>query len=507
MNSPPSAGARRRGAHAAPFAALDYPGVTLDSEEAGTAQRYAERLIVELCIQPQRTIRAPWRHPAVAWAQSGLMALTGEADETPQLCPLALASCADGALAALESLAPEGSLTGIEGRLTGVEGSALLAERAAITHHARAGGVSAGGGCHLLDVADGVIALNLPRAQDWELLPAWLEEPGLVEAHPNWDCLQDKVRSRTADELVAGARTLGLAAAVAWYGALADDAAPRAPPPPPPLQLSRASCPVAVPCSGLRAPRVLDLSSLWAGPLCADLLRRLGADVVKVESLHRPDGARSGPAAFFGVLNAHKRSVALDFRSMEGRARLHALVMRADIVIEASRPRALRQLGIEAEAIVLERPSLSWISLTGHGREEPGAQWIAYGDDAGVAGGLSARMAQVSGKRLIVGDAIADPLTGLHAALAGWAGYLRATVTGVGAGLVSVPLTSVVGRCAAFETPGTVSGLRRRWHSWRRWLRDTRCEPAAPRARIQTSDIPLSGADNVAVFADWGEPA
>jgi CoA-transferase family III len=500
MNPLPSAGVRRCGPHAAPSGALDYPGLILDSEEAGGAQRYAERLIVDLCIQPQRTVRAPRRHPAVAWAESGLMALTGEADETPQLCPLALASCADGALAALESLAPEGILTG-------VEGSALLAERAAITHHARAGAVSAGGACHLLDVADGVIALNLPRAQDWELLPAWLEEPGLVEAHANWHCLQDKVRSRTADELVAGARTLGLAAAVAWYGAPADDAAPCAPPPPPPLQLSRASCPVAVPCSGLRAPRVLDLSSLWAGPLCADLLRRLGADVVKVESLHRPDGARSGPAAFFGLLNAHKRSVALDFRSIEGRARLHALVMHADIVIEASRPRALRQLGIEAEAIVLERPSLSWISLTGYGREEPGAQWIAYGDDAGVAGGLSARMAQVSGKRLIVGDAIADPLTGLHAALAGWAGYLRAAVTGVGAGLVSVPLSSVVGRCAAFETPGTVSALRRRWHSWRRWLRDTRCEPAEPRARKQTSNVPLLGADTAAVFADWDEPA
>jgi crotonobetainyl-CoA:carnitine CoA-transferase CaiB-like acyl-CoA transferase len=270
------------------------------------------------------------------------------------------------------------------------------------------------------------------------------------------------------------------------------------------LQLSRASCLVPVSAGTVRGPRVLDLSSLWAGPLCSDLLQRLGADVVKVESLHRPDGARFGPPAFFGLLNARKRSVALDFRSAEGRAQLHALLERADIVIEASRPRALRQLGIEAEALVRDRPQLSWISLTGYGREEPCAQWIAYGDDAGVAGGLSALMAQVSGRRLIVGDAIADPLTGLHAALAGWAGYLHATFTGVGAGLISIPLSSVASRCAAFEAPLTVIALRERWQSWGQRLRDAHCEPAAPRARSLTSNMPKLGADNAAVFADWG---
>jgi crotonobetainyl-CoA:carnitine CoA-transferase CaiB-like acyl-CoA transferase len=471
--------------------------LTADSDEEGTAQRYAERLITDLKIQPQRAIRAPRRHPAVAWAESGLMALTGEAGGAPQVCPLALASCADGALAALESIAPEG-------RQTGFDGSALLAERAAITRRTRAGAVSVGGACQLLDVADGAIALNLPRQEDWELLPAWLEDPALARAAIEWRCLQDRVRSRATDDLVERARTLGLAAAVAWYGAIADGVAPSLPPQPPPLQLSRASQPFRVPPGVVRSPRVLDLSSLWAGPLCADLLRRLGADVVKVESLHRSEGARSGPAAFFGLLNERKRGVALDFRSTEGRAQLHALLKRADIVIEASRPRALRQLGIEAEAEVLERPSLSWISLTGYGREEPRAQWIAYGDDAGVAGGLSARMAQVSGRRLIVGDAIADPLTGLHAALAGWAGYVRSRVTGVGAGLVSVPLAGVASRCGSFETPSPVNALRQRWDSWGRWLRDARCEPAAPRARCYTSNMSRLGADAAVVFADWG---
>ena len=68
---------------------------------------------------------------------------------------------------------------------------------------------------------------------------------------------------------------------------------------------------------------MVDLSALWAGPLCGDLLARAGASVVKVESTQRPDGARRGSRAFFDLLNGRKRSVALDLRSREGVRVLH----------------------------------------------------------------------------------------------------------------------------------------------------------------------------------------
>ena len=63
---------------------------------------------------------------------------------------------------------------------------------------------------------------------------------------------------------------------------------------------------------------VVDLSSLWAGPLCAQLLGQAGARVVKVESTTRPDGARQGPAGFYDLLHAGQRSVALDLTSPPG---------------------------------------------------------------------------------------------------------------------------------------------------------------------------------------------
>ena len=63
---------------------------------------------------------------------------------------------------------------------------------------------------------------------------------------------------------------------------------------------------------------VIELSSLWAGPLCGNLLRLAGARVVKVESTTRPDGSRAGPRKFFDVINGGKRGVALDLGEDDG---------------------------------------------------------------------------------------------------------------------------------------------------------------------------------------------
>ena len=119
---------------------------------------------------------------------------------------------------------------------------------------------------------------------------------------------------------------------------------------------------------------VVDLSSLWAGPLCTRVLADLGATVIKVESDRRPDGARRGPLAFFERLHRGKRMVSLDLAGSE----LRELLADADVVIEASRARALRQLGIHAEEL---RPQV-WLSITGYGRE---VDRVAFGDDAAAA--------------------------------------------------------------------------------------------------------------------------
>lgn len=131
--------------------------------------------------------------------------------------------------------------------------------------------------------------------------------------------------------------------------------------------------------------------------------------MVKVESATRPDGARRGSPAFYRWLHDDHENLVLDFAS----GALAEVVAEADVVIEASRPRALRRLGVCAERFLAARPGRVWVGVTGYGRDD---DRIAFGDDAAVAGGLTGLDAQ--GAPTFLGDALADPVTGVFAARA-----------------------------------------------------------------------------------------
>ncbi|MBL0123044.1 MAG: CoA transferase [Betaproteobacteria bacterium] len=391
----------------------------------GTASDYANVLLSTLAATVERSDAPTDAHPAIAWANCGLMALTGNASGNAQMCPVPLASCADGVIKAISAIAGSDSL-----RLPR-SGAALLGERAAIAGLQRQGSASPGGSCRLLRCTDGWLALNLARTEDWTLLPAWLE----IDIEASWDTVAAAAAERKSMPLVERGRLMGLALAPA------DPPAVRSP-----AWFKIHHAGAAVVRHTATPPLVVDLSALWAGPLCAHLLLALGARVIKVESWERPDGARKGPQAFNDLLNAGKQSLALDFSSNADRAKLRELLLRADIVIEGSRPRALRQLGIVAEEMLAARPGLSWVSISGYGRGEPEANWAAYGDDAAVAAGLSSLLLEPTGEALICGDAIADPLTGMHAALAAWASYRAG-----GGNLLIFSLRDIVAHCMGFS--------------------------------------------------------
>jgi crotonobetainyl-CoA:carnitine CoA-transferase CaiB-like acyl-CoA transferase len=155
---------------------------------------------------------------------------------------------------------------------------------------------------------------------------------------------------------------------------------------------------------------VVDLSAMWAGPLCASILGQAGGSVVKVEDPRRPDGARSGSPAFYELLHRGHESVVLDLRSPD----FEALLRTADVVIEGSRPRALEQLGVDREALAAETGCV-WVSITARGLDGPDRNRAGFGDDCAVAGGLVATDPDDGGP-LFCGDALADPVTGILAA-------------------------------------------------------------------------------------------
>jgi hypothetical protein len=308
--------------------------------------------------------------------------------------------------------------------LDALSGAGLLGERAHLNGFLVPERVSAGGGCRLLAGRDGWVALNLARPDDRELLPALFGDNALDGADDA--AIAACVAKAESLPLVARGREMGMAIAAldalspgpAWQMEMEAF---------PPVRVERSRDTVrqrfstSLEANGsTKAPLVVDLSALWAGPLAAHLLWLAGAEVVKVESVARPDSMREGDPRLFALINQGKASVALDFRQDADRRRLITLLSRADIVIEAARPRALLQLGIDAGEIVRANPSLVWMTITGHGAEGNAADWVGFGDDCGVAGGLSAALLAASGRVGFVGDAIADPLTGILTARLAW---------------------------------------------------------------------------------------
>jgi CoA-transferase family III len=350
----------------------------------------------------------------VAWARSGLMSLTGCLGGPP-LAPSAPVLTRVSLLA--DAIA---TVTGRCGKAVRLDGPALLTGRAALRGWQRRGSVSANGRCRLLRAADSWVAVNLSRPCDVASVPAVIGREPRVSP---WDELAADAAGRPADELAAAAQLVGIPAAVLGAGQSL-----------PAVRFRRLGEPGSAP------PFALDLSAMWAGPLCASILHRAGWHVLKVEDSRRPDGARSGPAAFYASLHAGIPAVRLDFGTATGRAELRRLAAQAGVVVESSRPRALRQLGLNAEDWLAARPGRIWISVTGYGRDDP-AQRVAFGDDAAVSGGLVAWAAD--GIPAFCGDAIADPLTGLIGGLCG----LAASAEG-GGRLVDVAMAGVCAELA-----------------------------------------------------------
>jgi hypothetical protein len=368
---------------------------------------------------------------------------------------------------------PEGLVEGIDQLaepFPGLDGLTLLGERAALMGLWRRGETSCGGSCRLLRCADGFIAVSLPRDEDMEMVPAWLELDTVpISASALWSTVAANLIDADGDALLERARLLGLP--IARVGEAARSGARRAPV----LGTRLGEAPPRHDMTGLV---VIDLSALWAGPLCGDLLARAGATVVKVESTQRPDGARRGTREFFDLLNGRKRSVALDLQTTDGIRVLRALVRRADIVIEASRPRALAQFGLDAGDTVSagEGPQV-WISITGYGRTTDNASRVAFGDDAAAAGDL---VVWRQDRPLFCGDAIADPLTGLTAA-----GSCVDALHAGGHWLLDISMAAVSADLAGPTLP-THNGL----------------DVAAPQARPVATTAPAMGADTAQVLAE-----
>ena len=387
---------------------LGCPDAAIDDDLSGSVDLYAASMGLgcpDAAIDDDGCARI--------WASSGAMHLTGPASGPPVVSVAGVVR----PLAALQDALA--SATGSLGTQVCVDAVGLAVARSAYSGFGRSGSRSAGGYAQMVRASDGWVALNLPRPSDVDALPALAGAPVTTLDWPaigarqalhgqggegapvttlDWPAIEERLAAMTCDDVVGAASLLGLAVS-------AVGATPR------PGMPWLAGRPVAARPRSAQ-PVVVDLTSLWAGPLAGGLLAEAGCRVLKVESSSRPDGARRGPAGFFDLLNGRKEPVSLDLPAPEAVVELRELIAGADLVLEASRPRVMEQWGIGVRDVVAA--GTAWVSITGHGRREPDRNRVAFGDDAAASGGLV-----VPGDPpMFVGDAIADPIAGLAAASA-----------------------------------------------------------------------------------------
>ena len=177
-----------------------------------------------------------------------------------------------------------------------------------------------------------------------------------------------------------------------------------------------------LPLAGLR---VVDISSVIAGPAAARYLADFGADVIKVE---RPTGdgvrtmgwldPRDGVTLWWKLVNRNKRCVALDLKDPGDLEVVRSLCDRADVLIENFRPGTLERLGLVPDELIARNPTLVITRVTGFGQDGPYANRPGFASIAEALSGFVAVNGEADGPPLLPPVALTDEITGLAAAFA-----------------------------------------------------------------------------------------
>ena len=211
---------------------------------------------------------------------------------------------------------------------------------------------------------------------------------------------------------------------------------------------------MAAPLSDLR---VVDISTVLAGPNCARYLADFGADVIKVERPETGDSLRGmawrdprdGEGLWWKLVNRNKRNIALDLKNEEDLALLRKLLDDAHVLVENFRPGTLERLGLAPDDLLKRNPKLVIVRVSGFGQDGPYASRPGFASIAESMAGLAAVSGEPNGPPMLPAIALTDEATGIAAAFA----TMVALHSGVGQ-VVDVNLLTTV-----FQIMGPVISL------------------------------------------------
>ena len=170
--------------------------------------------------------------------------------------------------------------------------------------------------------------------------------------------------------------------------------------------------------------RVIDLTMVWAGPFGTRMLGDYGAEVIKVESPRQWDLLRSlgliprdehhwyNKSAYFNHNNRDKYSAALDLSSDLGRETMLKLVAVSDVIVENFRSDVMDNLGLGYEAVKAANPRIIYVSMPGHGKTGPEADFVAYGSNVEQLAGIVSISGYEGDEPMKTGFSYGDPMAG-----------------------------------------------------------------------------------------------
>src|SRR5687767_12757048 len=182
--------------------------------------------------------------------------------------------------------------------------------------------------------------------------------------------------------------------------------------------------------SGVTSPmaleglRVLDASTILAGPLCCQILGDHGAEVVKIEHPTRGDSMRGhGPSKdgiplWWSEISRNKRTVALDLKTPAGGEAFRRMVATADVLVENFRPGTLERWGLGPDVLHELNPGLVVARITGWGQTGPYASRAGFGTLAEAMSGFAAATGEADGPPTLPAFGLADSICGIAASSA-----------------------------------------------------------------------------------------
>ena len=241
--------------------------------------------------------------------------------------------------------------------------------------------------------------------------------------------------------------------------------------------------PLATPLQGIR---MLDLGRYQAGPRCALMFARMGAEVIKIESLTGDESRAGGPkvrgqSAYWVQYNSGKKSLAMNLRTEEGKEVLRELVKVSDILLQNFRPGTIEKMGFGYEVLKSLNPRIVMVNVSAYGQYGPYSDRVGFDQIGQALGGLMTMTGFPNDPPIKTYFPLIDRITSLHATIGALGALREREISGEGQAIdVSladtgftvneIPISAYLGNSTVEEREGNGSGTSNAYPTSDGWV-------------------------------------